>query len=58
MLEKWVTQYGYEVTEEICLDSHMEKGTVVRCNLQKASEEEIIASLDAGRYQCAAASVS
>ena len=45
MLEKWVTQYGYEVTEKICLDSHMEKGTVVRCNLQKASKEEIIASL-------------
>lgn len=40
-----VTQYGYEVTEKICLDSHMEKGTVVRCNLQKASKEEIIASL-------------
>ena len=40
-----MTQYGYEVTEKICLDSHMEKGTVVRCNLQKASKEEIIASL-------------
>ena len=38
-----VTQYGYEVTEKICLDSHMEKGTVVRCNLQQASKKEIIA---------------
>ena len=27
----------------------MEKGTVVRCNLQKASKEEIIAGSDEGR---------
>ena len=45
MLNKWVAQFGYEVTERICRDSHMEKGTIVRCNLQKASKEEIIAEL-------------
>lgn len=46
MLSKWVTQFGYETTERICRDSHMEKGTVVRCDLQKASMEEVIAELE------------
>lgn len=46
MLSKWVAQFGYATTEKICRDSHMEKGTVVRCNLQKASREEIIAELE------------
>lgn len=45
MLNKWVAQFGYETTEKICRDSHMEKGTIVRCNLQKASKEEIVADL-------------
>ena len=30
MLSKWVAQFGYEATERICKDSHMEKGTTVR----------------------------
>ena len=47
MLNKWVTQFGYETTEKICRDSHMEKGTVVRCNLQMASKEEIVEELRA-----------
>ena len=46
MLDKWVSQFGYEVTEKICRDSHMEKPTVVRCNLTKASKEEIIEELE------------
>ena len=46
MLNRWVAQFGYETTEIICRDSHMEKPTVVRCNLQKASREEIIADLE------------
>ncbi len=45
MLTKWVAQFGYEATANICRDSHMERGTVVRCNFQKASKEEIIAEL-------------
>lgn len=45
MLNKWVMQFGYEVTEKICRDSHMEKSTTVRCNLSKASKEEIIEEL-------------
>ncbi|MCD7735601.1 MAG: 16S rRNA (cytosine(967)-C(5))-methyltransferase RsmB [Lachnospiraceae bacterium] len=45
MLNKWVSQFGYEVTEKICRDSHMGRGTVVRCNLSRASREEIIQSL-------------
>ncbi len=46
MLSKWVAQFGYEMTERICRDSHMEKGTVVRCNLSLASKEEIISDLE------------
>ena len=46
MLDKWVAQFGYETTEKICRDSHMEKPTVVRCNLAKASKEEIIQELE------------
>ncbi len=46
MLNKWVMQFGYEVTEKICRDTHMEKATVVRCNLTRASKEEIIAELE------------
>ena len=46
ILDKWVSQFGYEMTEQICLDSHMEKKTTVRCNLAKASKEEIIADLE------------
>lgn len=46
MIDKWVAQFGYETTETICKESHIEQGTTVRCNLQKASKEEIIASLE------------
>ncbi len=46
MLTKWVSQFGYEVTEKICRDSHLSKPTCVRCNLAKASKEEIIADLE------------
>lgn len=45
MLNKWVAQFGYETTERICRDSHMEKATTVRCNPEKASVEEIIEDL-------------
>lgn len=41
MLSKWVSQFGYEVTERICMDSHLEHPTDVRCNLAAASAEEI-----------------
>lgn len=47
MLSKWVAQFGYETTEKICRDSHMERGTTVRCNLARASKEEIVADLEA-----------
>ncbi|MCD8397826.1 MAG: 16S rRNA (cytosine(967)-C(5))-methyltransferase RsmB [Lachnospiraceae bacterium] len=47
MISKWVTQFGYETTETMCRDSHIGKGTVVRCNLAKASKEEILQELTA-----------
>ncbi len=46
VLDKWVAQFGYEVTEKICRDSHMEHPTTVRCNLSLASREEIIRALE------------
>ncbi|MCD7766437.1 MAG: 16S rRNA (cytosine(967)-C(5))-methyltransferase RsmB [Lachnospiraceae bacterium] len=45
MLDKWTAQFGYETTEKMCRDSHMTRGTVVRCNLAKASKEEIVSDL-------------
>ena len=45
MLQKWVMQYGYEATEKICIDTHMSHPTVVRCNLSRATKEEIVESL-------------
>ncbi len=46
ILDKWVAQFGYETTETICKDSHMSRGTTVRCNLSKASKEEVIDELE------------
>ncbi len=46
IVDKWVKQFGYEATERICRDSHMEKKTVVRCRFGKASKEEIIRELE------------
>ena len=51
MLNKWVMQFGYEVTERICRDSHMEKGTTVRCDFEKASKEEIMLELEKQNIQ-------
>ncbi len=45
ILDKWVSQFGYETTEAICKDSHVSHGTDVRCNFSRASKEEIIKDL-------------
>ncbi len=46
ILNKWVAQFGYETTELICRDSHMTRGTTVRCDFYKASKEEIIDDME------------
>jgi 16S rRNA (cytosine967-C5)-methyltransferase len=46
MLNKWVMQFGYETTEKICRDSHIEHATTVRCNLSLASKEEIMKEME------------
>ena len=46
MLDRWTSQFGYETTEKICRDTHMEKPTVVRCNLARASKEQIVEELE------------
>lgn len=45
MLKSWLELYGFETTETICRDFQREKPTSIRCNLKKASKEEIIQSL-------------
>lgn len=45
ILKSWIELYGFETTECICMDMHKEKLTSVRCNLGKASMEDIMESL-------------
>ncbi len=45
MISKWVAQFGFETVETICRSFHEPKATIVRCNLKRASVEEIIADL-------------
>lgn len=45
ILKNWLELYGFDAVESICRDMHEEKLTTVRCNLDKASKEEIIESL-------------
>ena len=45
ILRKWLPQFGFEAVERICASFHEQKGVCVRCNLNKASREEIIADL-------------
>lgn len=47
IVRKWLDQFGFEATEAICRSSHEQRGTTVRCRLEKASVEEIEASLRA-----------
>lgn len=47
ILRKWMPQFGFNVTEKICRSFEERSGTVVRCNLQKGSVDEIIRSLEA-----------
>ncbi|MCI5994641.1 MAG: 16S rRNA (cytosine(967)-C(5))-methyltransferase RsmB [Blautia sp.] len=45
ILKEWLEVYDFDTVEKICRDTHREKTTSIRCNLDKASKEEIIASL-------------
>ncbi len=45
MIRKWLAQFDFTTVEAICRSFHEEKGTVVRCNLDKISKEEIIREL-------------
>lgn len=45
IVKKWLTQFGFETTETIFQSFHKQRGTLVRCNLDKASKEEIIQEL-------------
>ena len=47
ILEKWLSQFEFDVVEKICASTHERRGTTVRCRLEKASKDEIIASLKA-----------
>ena len=45
IIRKWLQQFGFETVESVCRSFHEPGGTSVRCNLDKASKEEIIAEL-------------
>ena len=45
IVEKWMEQFGFEITQRICESFHEPAGTSVRCNLSKASKEEIMEEL-------------
>lgn len=47
ILKNWIELYGFDAVEEICADMHKEKLTSVRCNLGKASMDEIVESMKA-----------
>ena len=45
ILRKWLAQFDFETVEQICASTHVPRPTTVRCNLSRASKEEIIAEL-------------
>ena len=45
IVKKWMAQFDFDTVEAVCRSSHEEKGTTVRCMLEKVSVEEIIADL-------------
>ena len=46
IVEKWISCYGNETAERMLKASFEEKKTTVRCNLNRATKEEIIAMLE------------
>lgn len=51
MTGRWEKAYGLETAEKIAEAFLEERGTFVRCNLDKASKEEILKSLEAQNIQ-------
>lgn len=45
ILKEWLLVYDFETVEKICEDAHRERMTSIRCNLDKATKEEIVESL-------------
>ena len=45
MLDKWLDQFDFETVEKICASMERESRTCIRCNLSKASKEEIVEKL-------------
>ncbi len=45
IITKWTAQFGFETVEKICQSFQKERMTSIRCNLDKASKEEVMNSL-------------
>lgn len=45
ILKDWLELYGFETVELICQEAHRKKMTPIRCNLNRASKQEIMDSL-------------
>lgn len=46
IVTKWVAQFGFRQVEAICQSFQKERMTSIRCNLEKASKEDVIRSLE------------
>ena len=47
ILKKWLAQFDLQTVEAMCQSMRKESPTCIRCNLSKATKEEIIQSLKA-----------
>lgn len=46
ILRNWLSQYDFDTVEKICISAGKPSPTSIRCNLSKATKEEIIAKLE------------
>ncbi len=46
ILEKWLEQFDFDTVEKVCRSFGEKKGTTIRLDLNKASREEIVQSLE------------
>ncbi len=46
MIQMWIRQYGMEQTEDMLKNFYIDRPTTVRCNITKASVQEIVHSLE------------
>src|SRR5699024_1307354 len=58
MVERWVAEYGWEITEEMCMMNITKKPLTIRVNTQKISRADLMEKLQAQNIQCVASAYS